>query len=181
MRKFELKDAELIKEDGKYYLTTKYTLETDYDIRDVTVTKVPLPLNAYPDVREETPEILWADNSPIAPPSTWYIDLGYGHIMLPGVPESFYTEKVIKEKVQELTLAEIEKKLGHKVKVVSEKKKMPIKCDETCSKCVYDYRRTCMRFGECTNCPMHDDKSKPNCKCNTVLRGDPCPYFEEAK
>ena len=124
MRKFTLKDVELVKEDGKYYITTKYDLETDYDFREVEVRKVPLPLSHVPDVREETPTILWADNNPIVPPSHWFADLGYGNIFMGSVyTNPFYYEKVVSQKTQELTLEEIEQKLGCKVKIVTKKGK----------------------------------------------------------
>lgn len=53
------------------------------------------------------------------------VNLGFGDIYLEGngsKKEPWFTYQVTEEKVEELTLEEIEQKLGHKVKIVSDKK-----------------------------------------------------------
>ena len=124
MRKFTLKDAELIKEDGKYYITAKYDLETDYDIREFTVERVPLPLNNEARIDHMPDEELWFDNNPrMHIYKRTIVDLGYGKIMVPNEGRIFIKEEIIKGKTQELTLEEIEQKLGYKVKIVTKKGK----------------------------------------------------------
>lgn len=175
--KWTLKDVKLVEEDGKYYLTTKYDLETDTDIREVTVDRVPLPLDYRPVISEEC-EDLWSDNRCVAMPPTHFVSIGYGKMRIPERKEPFYFEKVKLEKVQELTLEEIEKRLGFKVKVVSEKK-VYIK-GRDCKKCRYNCRNCgIIKHGpkHCFTCKMRN--SRDFCKCTDINNGEPCPYFEE--
>jgi hypothetical protein len=56
---------------------------------------------------------------------TCEVNLGFGDIYLKGngcKNEPWYTYKRTEEKVEELTLEEIEQKLGHKVKIISSEK-----------------------------------------------------------
>lgn len=175
MRDFKLLDAELVKEDGTYYITTKYRLETDYDVREVTISKVPLPLNNYPDVQRDT---LYYNNIGV---TNVKVDLGYGRIMIPDTDDPIYIEKVIEEKVEELTIEEIEKRIGHKIKIVN--KKVPIKNRETCDKC---YWRDHLAGGHCVDCSKCKNRNvkRPlgeRCNCFQVKEGEPCPYFKEDK
>lgn len=80
-----------------------------------------------------------------------------------------------KEDVVEMTLEDIEKKLGHKVKLVTNEEPH-IVCEETCTKCVHDCMNECGSIG-CTEC-----KAKygwDHCKCISSKEGEPCPYFKE--
>lgn len=82
------------------------------------------------------------------------------------------------EAVKEMTLEEIEAKLGHRVKVVSKEKKNPIKGANTCRKCkYYVFGMERCRPGNCDTCALRD--SYGMCKCNNLRLGEPCPYFEE--
>lgn len=188
MKEFKLKDAELIKEDGKFYITAKYDVETDADIRVVEIKKVPLPLNDIPVVMEEGAEMLFFDNEPrYALPYDIFADIGYGKIRMPAMHTAqVYTETVVSQKVQELTLEEIEKKLGFKVKVVTKKKVKAIRDKVWCDKCYFAFTRkggTCNvgHCHECDNSNLEDCyKNKiSRCKCNTIAYGEPCPYFKE--
>lgn len=49
------------------------------------------------------------------------VDLGFGEIYC--LSDSSFTDKIVKYATKEMTLEEIEKKLGHKVKIVSDKEK----------------------------------------------------------
>lgn len=155
-----LKDLQLRKENNQYFLSATYEVEEKYRIKEVTFPKILLPTC-------HAPLILIGSSMPDGDNC---IDMGFGEmpVALPPI------EKVIKEKVQELTLEEIEKKLGHKVKVVH--KKNCIRCKYAGWRCVHD---------KCSECPMHDTENpKPGyrpCKCLHVKDGDICPYFEEAK
>lgn len=82
------------------------------------------------------------------------------------------------ENVKEMTLEEIEAKLGHRVKVVSKEKKNPIKRRELCRRCKYGTGRGICALGSCPSCVLRDCDGC--CKCNKIPYGDLCPYFEEA-
>ena len=86
------------------------------------------------------------------------------------------------EEVKEMTLEEIEKKLGHRVKVVTNEKKAPIKgsgANGCCDKCRWSVGHSdCRAYRRCSDgCPHRGENGK--CKCLTITLGDPCPYFEE--
>lgn len=98
---------------GKYCLNLKYNVDTDSQLKEVNLLKVELPIKLF-----EAPHII-CDTSLCAKPSYF---LRVGDIDLPitgGI-----TELVIEEKTHEMTLEEIEKKLGYKIKIVSEGKKI---------------------------------------------------------
>lgn len=117
--KWTLKDLSLHKEENSkwhtYYLTAVYEVENESGIYELTIPKIDLPVrNGIPDMTVE---------------HNWYgedhteINLGFGDLELlhdSGRPAWF--AKCVKEKTHELTMAEIEKKLGYKIKIVSEKK-----------------------------------------------------------
>lgn len=184
MEKYTLNDVQLVKEDGKHYITTKYTLETDKDIREVTVDKVPLLLNSRPIISAESNEVFY-DNKSMPVPPIIAVDLGYGKVYMPNNPAQFYTEKVITEKVHELTPDEIEEKLGFKVKIVNH----PIKSCETCGRCRFGVFNGVCGTAKCEKCdrhlsrqtPRYDDLGKTRCECSTIKFGAPCPYFKELK
>jgi hypothetical protein len=125
-RKHELKDIQLFEENGQYYLKLKYIIEDEYSVKEIEIPKVKLPFtkDTYPYI-----------NKTICPrKNVWELPtnecvLEVNGIMFPmalaETSEScgcaaFFTEKVIKEKHKEMTLAEIEKKLGYKIKIVAE-------------------------------------------------------------
>lgn len=82
------------------------------------------------------------------------------------------------EPVKEMTLEEIEKKLGHKVKIV---RSNPIKDDALCKSCAYGVNSNlCGRTG-CADCKLRKSAPKcgSSCPCLMVRYGEPCPYYEE--
>ena len=115
--KTTLKNAELYKEDGQYYLKFIYEVENDAEVSEITIPKALLPIRQnscilnYPTVFHgivDPPTIGLNDNIELA--------------LYKDEKGIYYTKKVIKEKTHELTLDEIEKKLGYKVKIVNKKK-----------------------------------------------------------
>lgn len=119
-RKHELKNIELFEENGQYYLKLKYILEDEHSVRELEIPKVRIPVNkfTYPNISHSRccgHEIHYL-----------YIDEDWNQCLdiLPGETSEanhvFYTEKIIEEKRKEMTVAEIEKKLGYKIKIVSE-------------------------------------------------------------
>lgn len=124
----EYKSVELYEEKGQYYLKLVYTVETDKDITEVTVPRVKLPVNddILPNIDVHTDY----DSYGFPLPQRARIKCGYGADLqlergkVDDVNDDvYYVAKVLEEKTHELTLAEIEKKLGYKVKIVSDKKK----------------------------------------------------------
>ena len=126
MNKCTVKEARLYEESGQYYISAKYRVETDHEVKEVVVPKIELPI--LKDVskgisfRKEISEG-WFGN----PKCDVYIDVGRGELTLRkdsilGYPGSHYfIEKVIEEKKTEMTVEEIEEKLGYKIKIVGEK------------------------------------------------------------
>ena len=112
-----LKDLQLHKkEDEKcveYYLSAVYHDENDAGIWEIIIPHIVLPL--YSDhISVSHNPCLWKENT---------VDLGFGDLpMLLDENGHMYYQKLIKEKIHDLTLSEIEKKLGYKVRIVSEKK-----------------------------------------------------------
>lgn len=111
----EIKSVKLIhKVPYGYCLDITYRVEDDKEIREFNIPYLQLPLisNRF-IVRNESDEYY----------STYVADVGYGKVRMFGSitrdAGPCYTIKTIKEKTKEMTLAEIEKKLGHKVKIVN--------------------------------------------------------------
>lgn len=113
-----LKDLQLHKkEDGKcveYYLSAVYHDENDAGIYEITIPHIHLPLNEGLMIIQYNKYLQYEPDK---------VDLGFGELpMLPDENGHMYYQKLIKEKVHDLTLSEIEKKLGYKVRIVGEKK-----------------------------------------------------------
>lgn len=121
---YKLKDLKLHSAENpkghytSYYLSAVYEVEDDKQIKELTIPHLALPIFRVPIIRQEydiTDVSLCAD-------------LGFGVLdvmqdVVDGVSEPvYYVEKLIKEKTQEMTLEEIEKILGHKVKIISNEK-----------------------------------------------------------
>lgn len=120
MQKHELKNIELYEEDNDYYLRLKYILEDDYKIQELEIPKVWIPF-----CKDGNP-ILNHSFNPRSIRGECKLVTGY-ECELELKPHKdprkdciFYTYTILKEKPQEMTLAEIEEKLGYKVKIVSE-------------------------------------------------------------
>lgn len=80
------------------------------------------------------------------------------------------------ENIKEMTLEEVEKALGHKVKIVNNEP--PTCCAELCSRCIHNTNH------ECGHIPCDECKAKygwDHCKCMYILAGEPCPYFKGAE
>lgn len=112
MSKEYLKDLKLNKDKYGYYLTAVYIEENDKGIYEHTVPHIDLPVSIYPSIETTfgyhvRPEQL--------------IDIGFGKLNM-GMDESGRTivTRTIKEKVHDLTIGEIEAKLGYKIRIVSE-------------------------------------------------------------
>lgn len=113
--KIAIKDAKLRKDMYGYSLDMTYTVETPEEISELHIPRVMLPISDS-DVVVKTAHEYYGSFLYIA-------DIGFGPCpVLEDSDGHYYTVKTIKEKTKEMTLEEIEKKLGHKVKIVSDKK-----------------------------------------------------------
>jgi hypothetical protein len=169
-RNCKLINVDLIKEGECYYLTPTYRIEDDIQIVEETLHKIPLPLTNISIITSEHDD------------SGHHVDIGYGPIYIPSNRvDTFASVKVIEEKFQELTVEEIEKRLGYKVKIVDNQKtkEIPVKCAETCRRCRFHVKAEC-GYG-CKGCPnfARDNGPGKRCLCGTVKHNEPCPYFEE--
>lgn len=113
------------KDEKQYYLSAVFRLEDKFAVKELTVPRIVL------DIKDGL--IIKEDSDPYYPyPNVnrpMYIDMGFGCLpiksdIIKGHPGyRYYICETIEEKTQELTLSEIEKKLGYKVKIVAEKEK----------------------------------------------------------
>lgn len=112
--KVELKNVKLVKNSYGYCLDVTYHIEDDAEIRELHIPYLQLPLNHnYIEIRND-----WNSSYNRY---TAYCGLSEAK-MFGTISENAgecFTIKTIKEKTKEMTLEEIEKKLGHKVKIVN--------------------------------------------------------------
>lgn len=114
----EVKTAKLYYEDGKYYIDATYIYEDDAVVKEINFPKICIPLEKLEGGINYT-------EKPFSPLSKYAL---VGHIKLGGVAFGLGykdgvlgTEKIIKEKTRDMTISEIEKKLGYKIRIVKEK------------------------------------------------------------
>ena len=150
--------------DGEYYLSITYRHEDERDISVCRIPKVHLP------IRRDMCVINQSYNEP----PTLLLNNDIELDILPDKNGITHTVEVVETKVHEMTVEEIEKKLGYKVKIVH--KEVVIKGSDKCQKCAYHV--LCTKCGNCLNCPSR--KKLGHCPCTEVANGEPCPHFEEA-
>ena len=125
-RKHELKDIQLFEEDGQYYLKLKYIIEDEHSVKELEIPKAILPFNKniYPAITcmdgYTRRSAVWQEECRLHTigGNDGALELRKGTTSV--WDDVFYTVKTIKEKHKEMTLAEIEKKLGYKIKIVAE-------------------------------------------------------------
>lgn len=121
MNNLNLVDLQLHKEEvdkgaEMYYLSAVYRHENDCGVYETTIPKIRLPISGDIIVKRPHGYRAYLSNETT-------IDIGFGDMVLLNDENGHsYYEKFIKEKIHDMTLDEIEKKLGYKVRVVSEKK-----------------------------------------------------------
>ena len=116
--KYTIKELNVFKEDGYWYMSAVVETETFSKVEKVSIPKILL-------TSENTQMGIFEEGGLFYPIRR--VDLGFGPLTLERIYDlksranvDFIVE-VIKEKTHELTLEEIEKKLGYKVKIVSKK------------------------------------------------------------
>lgn len=111
-----LTDVKLNKEslNGEYSLCLTYTGKDEFgNTHEQIINGVPIPI--YTRSRNIASEITINDIS------ERYVDVGYGMVLLPNNVKAI--DRIVEYAAKEMTLEEIEKKLGYKVKIVAEKEK----------------------------------------------------------
>lgn len=119
---FELENVEFFTDENEfgqidYCLSLTYIKTNQFGKWKINYPKVALPI-----LKHGLPNVLPEMNG-------WFIDIGLPESLplLPDGPfEAVYTVEQLEEYVQEMTLEEVEKKLGHKVKLVTEEKERDI-------------------------------------------------------
>lgn len=124
-----VKNAKLfLSEGGHYFLDVRYETEDAEKVMEYHFPKVRLPIE-YAEIEQslfsnsECPADIklvlpWADLPCYKGTATFIRDKKDGGREGITVPETYFASCVIEEKTKEMTIAEIEKKLGHKVKIV---------------------------------------------------------------
>ena len=113
-----MEELELYKDCGSYFLKAKYTVENDIEKKEIRFPRIRF------DVGLHHLSINHRD-------AHTYIDMGLANAKLildTGLDEKtgnccVLIRETLEEKTKEMTIAEIEKKLGHKIKIVAEDKK----------------------------------------------------------
>ena len=118
-----LKHIEIFYEDNIPYIKAVYELEDEEGIYEITINKIEIPLSAYhiPDVITECIGSPFCTTI-ISKPVITIPALNRLRVFPDGDGE-VVTKELITSKVHEMTLEEIEKKLGYSVKIISKGEK----------------------------------------------------------
>jgi hypothetical protein len=99
---------------GEYSLDLTYVLDSPTMTQELHIPRIAIPLNP------NNIKIKADCDCVVGAPVRYYADLGFGEMkLLPDKNGAAFTITTIEEKPKEMTLDEIEKKLGYKVKIVS--------------------------------------------------------------
>lgn len=111
MENVRLKSFKTYEEEGLYFAHIVYQYEDNRGLWELTVPKVRIPVEPYRFDLKHGP-----DGSTL--------DFGVGKCCMYPVDMDVYARKVlIEEKIHEMTVEEIEEKLGYRVKIVNGEKK----------------------------------------------------------
>lgn len=125
----KVKYAYLYRDEGSYYLNIRYEVEDDKEIREYHIPKVRIPLEmsslivdnygAYEESANKCSDVY------LKLPSERLLcfmgEATFPHALTDPIPDVLYAKRVIKDKTApvEMTMDEIENKLGHKVKIIN--------------------------------------------------------------
>ena len=110
-----LKEYKLYPESGYLYMSLTYEIEDEHVVKEIHIPKIAtcIPTGREPFINHVT----------TSHGSIYDVILDIGsmeyQVIKGGVDDMYLTEKILYEKPTEMTLEEIEKKLGHKIKIVS--------------------------------------------------------------
>lgn len=113
-----LKDT-ICSKKRRYFLGLTYEFEdAQENVHEVYISRVPLPVydQGIPEIKHKS---VYTMGSRISTGDS--IDIGYGDVDLPS--DYVLIDTIVKYGIKEMTLEEIEKELGYKVKIVSEEEK----------------------------------------------------------
>ena len=121
---YKIKNAKLFNEKGLYYIDVTYRHEDERVIEEINIPKLEIPLLPFGRV-DISCDYYDCAISPSARPLIigHAFNIGSDRLHMREKNGVAYTVKIIEEKAQEMTIDEIEKKLGYKVKIVNEKVK----------------------------------------------------------
>ena len=114
-------EFELYKEDGKYYLRVDFDYENEHGFYKGHADKIKFNMLL---TNIEYNQNYTSQNAKVefcAPTYGGYVTNCLFDILTDS-NNHFFTVELVKEKVQETTVEEIEKKLGHKIKIISKSK-----------------------------------------------------------
>lgn len=112
-RNVKLSSLKLNSDSLGYYLSAKYNIENNESIRELDIPKIRLPVTMRAvTIRQEAGFYSHPEAN---------IGFGFFELSHDGTrDEVYFTETVLKEKTKEMTIAEIEKELGYKVKIIGD-------------------------------------------------------------
>lgn len=118
MSDLKLKNLQLYKENDKYYLSAIFDQEDEAGFYEIFVPKILFPIapNCSMDIDIGTAIFGMLYNT---------VAVDFGIVRLYAEPfdneKNFYTKKLISEKAHAMTLEEIERELGYKIKIKESK------------------------------------------------------------
>ena len=122
MKNIRLISFEVYQENDNYFAKAVYRFEDEKGIWEETYPKIRLPINQYSIPAVNHTETANYRGHIIDATIDSTIDLGFGELPLEETDKCVLAERrLVKEKVHDMTIAEIEKKLGYKIKIVGEK------------------------------------------------------------
>lgn len=114
----ELMDVKINKSDSRYFLCLTYKYRDKYgNVHERVIDNIPLPLYNHLDN-------IKIKESQVSLPSYSFcmhktINVGFGEQDV--IPDFSYIDRIVEYATKEMTIEEIENKLGHKVKIVNKK------------------------------------------------------------
>lgn len=112
-----VKKVKLVNDGGYgYALDITWTVETPERIEEIHIPRVSLPISADVIQLYESSDFVYGGKN-------YAVNMGFGKLPVRTINGVAYTITTVKEKTQEMTLEEIERKLGHKVKIVTKEMK----------------------------------------------------------
>lgn len=111
----KLQDLQLYQENNKYYLSANFLYENKIGFYDLSIPKIELPIS--PSCCEVNLNSGYDDCN--VPYKIVDVDFGFGLLYAKQFNDKgdFFTLTCLEEKVHEMTLDEIEKALGYKIKL----------------------------------------------------------------
>ena len=112
--KISNENIELYQEDGRYYFKVDFDYEDDYAYYKGKIERIPFDFRLY-SIKMQSADYLFNTKTKMMANLGLHEDME----IYPNKNGDYFTLTVVKEKTYEMTMEEIEKKLGYKVKIVS--------------------------------------------------------------